>query len=49
MFVLVRKNKNVAVSCWLGGRGREGQSRQEKWVRTIASKVCASEVNLPTG
>lgn len=31
MFALVRKkNQNVAVLCWLGGRGREGQSRQKK-------------------
>lgn len=46
MFALVRKNQRVAVLCWLGGRGRAGQSIEEKWVRTIALQVCAPEITL---
>lgn len=32
-----------------GGKGRGGQSRQEKWVRKISLQLCASETALLTG
>lgn len=49
IFTSVRKRMKCKYTVLTGGKGRGGQSRQEKWVRKISLQLCASETALLTG